>query len=70
MLVFSYLPFFVPLLASLCVSAAYMAEIFRSSIVAVDKGQWEAARSLGLPQKSIIRRIILPQAMRIAVALL
>ena len=51
-----------------CVSAAYMAEIFRSSIVAVDKGQWEAARSLGLPQKSIIRRIILPQAMRIAVA--
>ena len=34
----------------------------------VDKGQWEAARSLGLPQKSIIRRIILPQAMRIAVA--
>ena len=49
-----------------CVSAAYMAEIFRSSIVAVDKGQWEAARSLGLPQKSIIRRIILPQAMRLS----
>lgn len=45
-----------------------MAEIFRSSIAAVDKGQWEAARSLGLPQKSIIRWIILPQAMRIAVA--
>ena len=45
----------------LCVSAAYMAEIFRSSIAAVDKGQWEAARSLGLPQKSIIRRIILPR---------
>ena len=41
----------------LCVSAAYMAEIFRSSIAAVDKGQWEAARSLGLPQKSIIRRL-------------
>ena len=45
-----------------------MAEIFRSSIAAVDKGQWEVARSLGLPKKSIIRRIILPQAMRIAVA--
>lgn len=45
-----------------------MAEIFRSSIAAVDKGQWEAARSLGLPLKSIIRQIILPQAMRIAVA--
>ena len=39
-----------------------------AAISAVDKGQWEAARSLGLPQKSIIRRIILPQAMRIAVA--
>lgn len=50
------------------VSAAYMAEILRSSISAVDKGQWEAARSLGLPKKSIIRHIILPQAMRIAVA--
>ena len=51
-----------------CVSAAYMAEIFRSSISAVDKGQWEAAQSLGLPQKPIIRHIILPQALRIAVA--
>ncbi len=49
-------------------SAAYMAEIFRSSISAVDKGQWEAAQSLGLPQKPIIRHIILPQALRIAVA--
>ena len=50
------------------VSAAYMAEIFRSSISAVDKGQWEAAQSLGLPQKPIIHHIILPQALRIAVA--
>ena len=50
------------------VSAAYMAEIFRSSISAVDKGQWEAAQSLGLPQKPIIRHIILPQALCIAVA--
>ena len=50
------------------VSAAYMSEIFRSSISAVDKGQWEVARSLGLTQKPIIRHIILPQALRIAVA--
>ena len=50
------------------VSAAYMAEIFRSSISAVDKGQWKAAQSLGLPQKPIIHYIILPQALRIAVA--
>lgn len=45
-----------------------MAEIFRSSISAVDKGQWEAAQFLGLPQKPIIRHIILPQSLRIAVA--
>ena len=50
------------------VSAAYMAEIFRSSISAVDKGQWKAAQSLGLPQKPIIHHIILPQALCIAVA--
>lgn len=50
------------------VSAAYMSEISRSSISAVDKGQWEVARSLGLTQKPIIRHIILPQALRIAVA--
>lgn len=50
------------------VSAAYMSEIFHSSISAVDKGQWEVARSLGLTQKPIIRHIILPQALRIAVA--
>ena len=50
------------------VSAAYMAEIFRSSISAVDKGQWKSAQSLGLPQKPIIHHIILPQALRIAVA--
>ena len=50
------------------VSAAYMAEIVRSSISAVDKGQWKAAQSIGLPQKPIIHHIILPQALRIAVA--
>ncbi|EJN94036.1 amino acid ABC transporter permease [Streptococcus ratti] len=69
------LPYFeVQLPALLCayigfstVSAAYIAEIFRSSISAVDKGQWEAARSLGLPAKSILKSIILPQAFRIAI---
>ncbi|KXT76924.1 amino acid ABC transporter permease [Streptococcus sp. DD12] len=50
------------------VSSAYIAEIYRSAIEAVDQGQWEAARALGLPQKSIFKRIILPQALRIAVA--
>ncbi len=50
------------------VSAAYIAEIFRSAIEAVDRGQWEAAQALGLPKTSIFKHIILPQAVRIALA--
>lgn len=49
------------------VSSAYMSEIFRSAIGAVDQGQWEAATALGLPKAKVIRHIILPQAIRIAI---
>jgi arginine/lysine/histidine transport system permease protein len=45
-------------------SAAYLAEIFRAGIQAVDKGQAEAARSLGMPQSMAMRFIILPQAFK------
>lgn len=48
-------------------SAAYMAEINRSAISAVPKGQWESARSLGFSYPLMMRRIVLPQASRIAV---
>ncbi|MFT4251842.1 MAG: cystine ABC transporter permease [Caulobacter sp.] len=48
--------------------AAYAGEILRSAIVAVDKGQWEAASVLGLSPSQAMRRIILPQAARTAVA--
>lgn len=48
-------------------SAAYMAEINRSAIAAVPKGQWESARSLGFSYWLSLRRIVLPQAARIAV---
>ncbi|MGE8203556.1 amino acid ABC transporter permease [Heyndrickxia sp. NPDC080065] len=47
-------------------SAAYMAEINRSAISSIDKGQWEAAASLGLSYWQTMRRIILPQAIKIA----
>lgn len=47
----------------LCLNAgAYLSEIFRSGIAAVNKGQMEAARSLGLPYGVAMRKIILPQA--------
>lgn len=45
-------------------SGAYVAEIFRAGIQSVDKGQMEAARSLGMPEKLSMREIILPQAIR------
>lgn len=43
---------------------AYMAEIIRAGIESVDKGQMEAARSLGLPYGRSMRKVILPQAIR------
>lgn len=45
-------------------AGAYMAEIIRGGIEAVDKGQMEAARSLGLPTHVAMRKVILPQALR------
>jgi polar amino acid transport system permease protein len=47
--------------------AAYVAEIFRGSIQSIDKGQYEAARSLGMPYRLAMRRVILPQAARRAI---
>lgn len=50
---------------ALCVnSAAYVSEVIRSGIQAVDKGQTEAARSLGMSEGQTMLRIILPQAVR------
>lgn len=45
-------------------SAAYMAEVFRAGIEAIDKGQNEAARSLGMSRAMAMRHIVLPQAFR------
>lgn len=45
-------------------SGAYVAEIFRSGIMSIDNGQFEAARSLGLPYRKTFRFVILPQAFK------
>ena len=47
--------------------AAYMAEIARAGILSVDKGQAEAAQALGMPPGKTMRRVVLPQAMRVIV---
>lgn len=47
--------------------AAYMAEIVRAGILSVDEGQQEAASALGMSRMQTMRRIVLPQAMRVIV---
>ncbi len=53
-------------LALTLLDSAYMAEIYRSAIRAVDRGQWEAAASLGMTPPASFFSIVLPQALRIA----
>lgn len=56
--------FIAALIAVSLNSAAYVAEIIRSGIQSIDKGQWEASKSLGLTDGQTMRYIILPQAIR------
>lgn len=44
--------------------AAYFTEIFRAGIESIDKGQYEAAKALGMSYSQIMRRVIIPQAVR------
>lgn len=56
---------FVPGVVALSLnSAAYVAEIFRAGILAVDAGQTEAARSLGLSASATMAKVVLPQAIK------
>ncbi len=47
--------------------AAYMAEVFRSGIQAIAKGQSEAGFALGMSRRLLLRRIVMPQALRIII---
>ena len=56
---------FIPGVVALALnSSAYVAEIFRAGILAVDKGQTEAARSLGLSAWQSMKMVVLPQAIK------
>ena len=46
--------------------SAFMAEIFRSAILAVPKGQWDAARAVGFHGRRLMTDIVVPQALRLA----
>ncbi len=61
-------PEFMALLTALTFySAAFIAEVVRSGINAVDKGQWEAARSLNLHHNQQLKLVVLPQALRLII---
>ena len=67
MVIFGFvnLSLFIPGIVTLALnSSAYVAEIIRAGIIAVDKGQTEAARSLGMTQAQCMRYIIMPQAIK------
>jgi polar amino acid transport system permease protein len=60
-------PFVAGMLALGLNEGAYMAEIVRAGLISVPEGQTEAAQSLGMGRLQTIRRIVLPQAMRVIV---
>ena len=61
-------PEFAALLIGLVIyTAAYIAEIVRAGILSVPRGQWEAAGALGLHRGTVLRRIVLPQALRVII---
>ncbi|MDP2697526.1 amino acid ABC transporter permease [Thalassospira sp.] len=61
-------PWMAATLALTLFTSAFLAEIWRGCVEAIGKGQWEASASLGMNFREQMRWIILPQAMRIAIA--
>lgn len=59
--------FFALLIGLVTYTASYIAEIVRSGILAVPKGQWEAAGALGLRPGQVLRKVVLPQALRVII---
>lgn len=60
-------PFMAATLALTLFAAGYLSEDFRAGLLSVEKGQWEAGLSLGMGYTNILRRVILPQGLRISI---
>lgn len=58
-------PFVAAMLALGIQQGAYTCEVVRGGLMSVDTGQYEAARAIGMTQMKMLRRIVLPQAMRV-----
>ena len=59
--------YFALLIALVTYTSAFIAEIVRSGIQAVPRGQWDAAKALGLRRSFVLRHIVLPQALRVII---
>jgi ABC-type amino acid transport system permease subunit len=62
-----FTPFLAAFIALSLNEAAYMAEIIRAGLLAVDPGQELAGRALGMRRRQILRRVVVPQAVRIVI---
>jgi general L-amino acid transport system permease protein len=59
--------YFALLIALVTYTSAFIAEIVRSGIQAIPKGQWDAANALGLRRGFVLKHIIMPQALRVII---
>jgi general L-amino acid transport system permease protein len=59
--------YFALLVALVTYTSAFIAEIVRSGIQAIPRGQWDAARALGLRHSFVLQRIVMPQALRVII---
>ncbi|MBB5695109.1 amino acid ABC transporter permease [Muricoccus pecuniae] len=59
--------YFALLIGLTTYTAGFIAEIVRAGILAVSQGQWEAAQALGLRPGTVLRQVVLPQALRVIV---
>ena len=59
-------PFWGVVLVLACYYAAFMSEVFRAGIQSLPQAQWDAAKSLGMSRRLMLRIVIFPQALRLA----
>lgn len=60
-------PFVAGVVALGLCSGAYVAEVIRGGLLAIPKGQWESARAVGMSHALMMRRIVLPQVIRVII---
>lgn len=56
-------PYAAAVIALSTQSGAFFAEVFRGGLVSIERGQWEAARAIGMKPPQVLRRVVLPQAL-------